>query len=338
VEYDYVSKILDPDNPIENDRYFVAICEIDRNDTTETIEVNGKKIAPGEPIDDIQSDEAIRKSNPILGTSEVGIESIKIEVAEALDKPEKMRDVLTKTFNFWVNQRDAGYMDMARWAICGVSDAEELPEVTGKYKFTPFGCLDLASTIDLCSAGFVFNLPDGMQYVKSHSFMPEEMIKKASDRDHVRYDLWVSQGWITATPGAEVDYHLVLEWILNQYKNNGWGKGEICFDKHLATWLTQELEKKGFVPVEIPQSYTGLSLATKEFRAKVYNRKIIHENDPVLNWTMGNAVIRCGPSENIMLDKSAARFRIDPVAAIVNGMVRAIANEIKSKGGRVFFG
>jgi phage terminase large subunit-like protein len=51
---------------------------------------------------------------------------------------------------------------------------------------------------------------------------------------------------------------------------------------------------------------------------------------------MGNAVIRCGPSENIMLDKSAARFRIDPVAAVVNAMTRSIANEKKVSGGRVF--
>ena len=97
------------------------------------------------------------------------------------------------------------------------------------------------------------------------------------------------------------------------------------------------MENRSFIPVEISQSYTGLSLATKEFRAKVYNNKIIYLKDPLLNWTMGNAIIRCGPSENIMIDKGAAKYRIDPVAALINAFVRAIANEkVQKKGGRVF--
>jgi phage terminase large subunit-like protein len=335
VEYDYVKKILDPDCPVENDRYFVAICEIDRNETTEAIEVNGKKIAPGEPVDDIGSDGAIIKSNPILINSETGMESIKIEVEEALDKPEKMRDVLTKTFNFWVNMRELGYMDMAKWAICGVSDCEELPDVTG-YKFVPFLGFDMSATTDLTSVGAVFNIDGDTAYIKSHSFMPENFVRTAEIRDNVPYSLWISQGWITATPGNEVDYHMILDWVKALFKKNMWGKGEACFDRMLATWLMQQLDDMGFTPVDIPQSYTGLSLATKQLRAKVYNKKIIHENNPVLNWAMGNAVIRCGPSENIMLDKSAARFRIDPVAAVVNAMTRSIANEKKVSGGRVF--
>ncbi len=331
IEYQYVNAIIDPDNPLENDRYFVAICELDKNDTTETIEVNGKLIEPGQPIDDLHSIEAIQKTNPILCTNEIGIESIKNELAEAEGKPEKMRDVLTKTFNFWIQQRDAGYMDMARWKGC--IHNYETPK--GKESMV-FGGVDLSSTIDLTSVGFIINIDNSNHIAISHSFMPADSIEKATKRDGVPYQQWVNDGWITATPGSEVDYHLVLKWILEQYKIHNWPKNEICFDKHLATWLEQELEQKNFTPVEIPQSYTGLSLATKEFRAKVYNKKIITEINPVLDWAMSNAVIRCGPSENIMLDKAAARFRIDPVAALLNAFVRAIANDKQRKGGRIF--
>lgn len=332
IEYQYVNAIIDPDNPIENDRYFVAICELDKNDTTETIEIDGRKIEPGQPIDDLHSIEAIQKTNPILATNEIGIESIRNELSEAEGKPEKMRDVLTKTFNFWIQQRDAGYMDLARWKAC--KDTQyKIP--IGK-KVSPFCGVDLSSTIDLTSVGFDFKLDDDYHLVTSHSFMPEDSVRRASERDNVPYYQWIDEGYITATPGSEVDYHLVIDWIINQYKKNGWSKGEVCFDKHLATWLKQELENRSYTPIEISQSYTGLSLATKEFRAKVYNRKIIHLDDPVLNWAMGNAVIRCGPSENIMIDKGAARFRIDPVAALINAFVRAIANEKVQKKGRVF--
>lgn len=332
VEYQYVCSILDPDNPIENDRYFVSICELDKNDTTETIEINGRKIEPGQPIDELKSIEAIQKTNPILSTCEIGLESIRNEIHESEGKPEKVRDLLTKTFNFWIQQREAGYMDLSRWKTC---INKEYPVPTGK-DHSPFCGIDLSSTIDLTSIAIIINL-DGYHFVLSHSFMPEETIVRACKRDNVPYTLWRDDGYITATPGGEVDYHFVIEYILNLYKKYDWKKGEICYDKHLATWLKQELENENFTPVEISQSYTGLSLATKELRAKVYNRKVIHLGDPVLSWAMGNAVVRSGPSDNIMLDKSAARFRIDPVAALINGFVRAIANErVQKKKGRVF--
>ena len=324
VEYDYISQILNPDIPIFNDRYFAIVCEAEKNESPEPIIVNGRKIPSGGLIDDIKSDEARLKSNPVIGTDPTAIESIKMEITEALDKPEKLRDVLTKTLNVWVNQRECGYMDMAKWAACGESDAKKLPDV---YGLTPFAGLDLSSVLDLTSCSFVFNLPDGQYYITSHSWIPEETIEKKRKTDKVPYDLWVSQGWITATEGAEVDYHAILEWLDEKYRVNKWRKGEICYDKALATWLTHELQERGYTPIEIAQSYTGLSLATKTLRTKTYNRKIIHANNPVLTWAMSNAITRSGPSENIMLDKSKAKQRIDPVAATINAFVRAMANE-----------
>lgn len=321
VEYDYISKILDPNNPIENDRYFAIVCEADKNDTSETIEINGQKISPGGLIDNITSLEAMIKSNPIIGTCAVGVESIKIEIAEALDKPEKMRDVLTKTLNVWVNQRNCGYMPMDKWAVCSMKDpidVKKMPVVAG---------FDLSATIDLTSIAFEIPLDDERYFVMSHSFMPEETIEAKRKTDKVPYDLWVSQGWITATPGAEVDYHLIIEYMEKKYEDMGWDRGEVCFDKALATWLTHELIEREFTAIEVPQSFMVLSSPTKDFRAKVYNKKIIHENNPVLTWAISNAVTRSGPSENIMLDKSRAKQRIDPIAAMINAHYRAMVKE-----------
>jgi phage terminase large subunit-like protein len=91
-----------------------------------------------------------------------------------------------------------------------------------------------------------------------------------------------------------------------------------------------------FTAIEISQSYMGLSIATKDFRSKVYNKKILHDGNPVLTWAIGNAVTRAGPSENIMLDKSKAKQRIDPIAALINAHVRAMVAP-ENKGGRVLF-
>lgn len=339
VEYEYVSKILNPNSEIINDRYFVAICEVDINDTSEVIEIDGRRIEPGQPIDVIGSKESIKKSNPILCNDGNAIKLIQEETREAIDKPELYQKVLTKTYNIWVNQKKAGYMDMVKWSLCNCKNEDALREkiyYSGKYK--PILGFDLSSTIDLTSEAIAFDLENDEILIMSHSFMPEDSIQRATDRDNVPYQLWVDQGYITATPGNDVDYHVVLDWNLKLFKKYNWKKGEACFDRALATWLEHELDKSGFIPIDIPQSYTGLSLATKTLRAKAYNRKIIHFNNPVLNWAMSNCIVRSGPSENIMLDKPASIYRIDPVASVINAMTRVIANEKpKHKGGRVIF-
>lgn len=334
VEYDLVKKLLNPDIPLELDSYFAMVNELDKNETSEIIVIGDRKIPPGELIDDIKDENIWQKANPIICSYPEGKDYLRKKLAEALEAPEKMRNFLTKHMNVWVNQRECGYMDMARWAVCGQSDIEKLPNT---YKEAPFGCFDMSATLDLTSSGFIFTLPGGAFYVKSHSFMPEETLEKKRKTDKVPYDLWVKQGWITLTPGAEVDYHFVLEWFIEQYEKNKWYRGEVCFDRALATWLEHELQEEGFTPIDIPQSFTGLSLSTKTFRTKVYNRKIIHDNNPVLTWAISNAVTRSGPSENLMLDKSKAKQRIDPIACLINGFVRAMANEQKETGGRVFF-
>ena len=338
IEYDYVSRLLNPENPLENERYFAVVSEIDKNETPDTITINGKRIEPGQAIDDIDTMEAIQKSNPVLYNSPQSVELIKEEVKEAKDKPELMRKVLTKTFNMWVNRKEAGYMDMAKWSACGSDDKKLHDRIYFESNFSPFTGVDLSITTDLTSVGFVFNIENNIHYITQHSFMPENRIALLSDRDNVPYQLWVDQGYITAVPGSNIEYNFVLDYIELQYNMHKWKKGLICFDRHYAAWLKMELDKLHYIPIDIPQSYTGLSLATKTLRAKVYDKKIIHENDPVLNWAMGNCIVRMGPSENIMLDKSAAKYRIDPVAAIINAMNRAIATDNpKPKVGRVIF-
>jgi phage terminase large subunit-like protein len=324
VEYDLVTKILDPNIPVNLESYFVMINELEKNNTDQPIEIDGRKIPPGELIDDIRNEEVWVKANPIICSYDVGCDYLRKKLKEAIEAPEKMRNFLTKHMNVWVNQRECGYLQMDKWAAC---KADKKVEIEGK---TVFSGLDLSATIDLTSIGFEIPLPEDYYYVLSHSFMPEETFEIRRKKDKVPYDLWVSGGWITLTSGAEVDYHIIFEYLKKIYEKNNWIKGEICFDRALATWLTQELGQEGFTPIDIPQSYTGLSAATKDFRGKVYQRKIIHDGNPVLSWSMSNAVTRSGPSENIMLDKARARQRIDPSAALINAHVRAMIKGISA--------
>jgi phage terminase large subunit-like protein len=101
---------------------------------------------------------------------------------------------------------------------------------------------------------------------------------------------------------------------------------EVCADPWNATQFMQDLEAKGFTMVEIRQGIATLGAPTKDFREKVYPGRVKHNNNPVLTWAIGNAVTRQDANENIMLDKSKAGDRIDPIASLLNAHVRAMLN------------
>jgi phage terminase large subunit-like protein len=298
VEYKYVSQILDPNNPVENDEYFVMINELDKDD-------------------DIKDERNWEKANPILCSYEEGKNYLRSQLKAALDVPEKMRNFLTKHMNVWVDQKENGYMSMSKWAECGT---DELPDLRGKECFVG---VDLSSKIDLTSVSFVFPI-DNKYVVLSHSFMPEETLAEKRKTDKVPYDLWVKKGWITTTPGAVVDYDFVKEYIIKQEKENDWVIKEIDYDPYNATQFAQSMVNEGYEVVEIRQGFKTLGEATKNFREKVYKKEVIHNNNPVLTWSIGNAVTRQDSNENIMLDKSKSSHRIDPIAATINAHARAM--------------
>lgn len=304
-EYQYVSKLLDPNSPVENERYFAMVNELDKDEE-------------GNLIDDIRDEKAWLKANPIAASYPEGIENIRAKLQEALEKPDKMDDFLTKNMNIWINKRAQGYISSDRWAVCGM---ENLPDINGLDAYVG---VDLSATTDLTSVSIEIPLSDGRFVVLSHSFIPEEKLDERVKTDKMPFDQWARQGWITTTPGAVVDYTFVREYIKAIAETHGVSVKEICYDKYNARHLMQELEADGFVTVEIPQGIRYLSEPTKNFRTKVFEKKIIHNNNPVLSWAVGNAVTRKDAQENIMLDKSKSTDRIDPLAALINAHARAM--------------
>ncbi|MEH7771267.1 terminase large subunit [Bacillus velezensis] len=305
VEYDYVSRILDPNKVEQNEKYFVMINELDKDD-------------------DIKDERNWIKANPIVAANEHGLNYLRGELEVALAVPEKMRNFMTKNMNIWVNMRENGYMDMQAWADCG---SDEFPELKNRECYVG---IDLSKTIDLTAASFIFPLDDGSFAVDSHGFMPEDTFHERMNTDKIPYDVWEKKNWLTTTDGAVVDYDYIRAYIKKMEKEHGWHIKEIGYDPYNATQFAQQMEADGYVMVEIRQGVATLSEPTKDFRAKVKSKKIIHPKNDLLTWAMGNAVTKVDAQENIMLDKSKSTQRIDPAAALVNAYVRAsqINNEV----------
>ncbi len=302
-EYQYCSKLLAPSVDVYNDAYFADICEIDEDD-------------------DISKEDTWKKANPIRMTYPEGIRKIKDEYEIAIDVPEKMTAFLTKCLNKWVQQKEFGYIDMAKWKKCEVS---KIPyDLKGKAVFVGF---DMSAKIDLTSVAFIIPVQSGekdkngnniVKYVCfSHSFIPNR--KKLRERirvDKMPYDAWERNGYVTVTDTEIVDQQAVINYVIDMCNKNEWIIDTLCFDPANASKIMMDLSNEGYTVEEVFQSHKSLNECTAGFREQVYCGNIIYLPNPLLNYAMSNAVIKTN-NGLIKIDKDAAVKRIDPVDALL---------------------
>ena len=304
-EYDYCSKVLDSNIDVENDTYLIDIMEID-------------------PGDDIGDEENWKKSNPIRMSYPAGREKIRGDYEIAKVIPEKMTAFLTKMLNMWVQQKENGYMNMGKWKKCEV---KKLPiDIKGRPVYVGF---DMSAKIDLTSVAFVIPYRNGKMdqtgreiteyIVLSHSFIPnQEKLMERVFKDKVPYDAWERQGFITITNSEIVDQNVVMDYVLNFCKENELDIQTLCFDPANASKLMIDLSDEGYIVEEVYQSHKSLNEATQGFREEVFMGTVCYLYNPVLNYSMSNAVIKKN-NGLIKIDKDATTKRIDPVDATLCG-------------------
>lgn len=311
-EYDYCSQILNPSCDVENDEYFVDICEADEGDN-------------------ISNESTWIKANPIRMSYPEGIEKIRGDYEVAKNIPEKMVAFKTKCLNMWVMAKDNGYMDMAKWKACEVS---ELPiTIIGLPVYVGF---DMSAKIDLTSVAFVLPVKIGgiVKYICfSHSFIPNyDKLKEHIIVDKVPYDSWVEQGFLTVTNSEIVDQQQVIDYVLKTCEEYNWRIEKLCFDPNNAAKMEMDLSNEGYAVEEVYQSHKHLNEATQGFREQVYEGNIIYLPNPLLNFAMSNAVIKSNDGY-IKIDKDAARKRIDPVDAMLCAFKLAMYHDFEDYRG-----
>lgn len=252
-EYAYCSDLLNPDVDLDNDEYFVDICEADEGD-------------------DKGSLETWKKANPIRAYYQEGINKLASDYEVAKMIPEKMIAFMTKCLNIWVQATENGYMDIAKWKACEV---KKLPfEISNKDVFVGF---DMSAKIDLTSVGFVIPAKDENGVTKyivfSHSFVPNvEKLREREIVDKMPYLSWAKQGYITITNSQVVDQGVVWEYVTKFCIDNQLNIDTLCFDPANSSKMMMDLSNQGHKCVEVYQSHKSLNESTAGFREQVYEK------------------------------------------------------------------
>lgn len=305
-EYSYCKQILAGSVP--NERYFVMIRELDKND-------------------DEHDPSVWIKANPLRASTKAGLQKIKEQHDEAFGSHDtaKIRTFRVKNLNIWVNSTEDSYIGdyILKWDDPKINiGREKFLELT-KGKLTIVG-LDLSKKIDLTADGFIFVLDDGRVALTARGFLPEEAVTRHEKTDKIPYRDWARDGWLIVTEGDVTDFRKVEAHIHDCELDNSWQVHEIAYDPYQATYLANEMQDDGYTMVEVRQTMPNLSEPTKLFREMVASGKLVHDGSPLLRWCIANAVQIVDSKENIMISKRKAvdTKRVDLLAAIITALVR----------------
>ena len=289
--------------------------------------------------DDIYNEANWAKANPSLGTT-IQIESVREAAEKAKVKPAEERLFRWLRLNQWILTK------LTTWQPVSLFDSTvgewSRDELLGKDCYLG---LDLSTTTDLSALAVIFP-PQGMQYdwrVFWKAWIPEVNMQERVRKDHVPYDVWARDGWITVTQGDVVDYTRIRDDVLEIKKFHN--VIELDADRAFASMLLQELETAGLTCVDVPQTFVSLTDPLNQTEILLKGKKEVgemkpvsgtlltgrmtHEPNPAARWCFGNTSIATNGQGFIKYvkehrGKSVVRTkRIDLVASWVTGMARA---------------
>lgn len=291
---DYAIKVLT--GVVDDDSFFSTIYTLDEGD-------------------DWQDSNNWIKSNPNLGVS-VGLDYLKEQARQAAVMPTAKTNFLTKHLNIWVTG-DSLWCNVEKWLECAGEYKQDEIEPVEVY----LG-IDLASVSDIASIGGVAIMPDGSWLTFGRHYLPEDAIYNNMRKTAVPFIKWADDGWLTLTSGNVIDYN----WIKADVQTfiERFNVKEIAFDRWNSSQLVNDLMEMGAPMVAFGQGYASMNAPMKELERRYLGSHIQHPNDPVLNWAMSNLVADQDPAGNIKPAKNKSSEKIDPAAALIMAVGRAM--------------
>lgn len=297
--HEYATKILN--GQIEDETFLPIIYKADEED-------------------DWTLEETWKKANPNYGIS-IMPEYIRAECKKAQQIPAYENTFRRLHLNQWTSQ-DTRLIPMDKWNACYYGAVDPVALETRPC----FGGLDLSSSIDITAFVLLFPPVPGEDYytILPHFWIPSENLEERNKRDGVRYDLWAKQGLLTILPGNAIEDDFIIKHIKEakrRYKIRTVG-----FDRFGSKNIVQKLMQASLDVAEIGQGFVSMSAPTKEMLAWIYNRKLNHGKNPILDWMADNMVAKMDPAGNLKPDKSKSTKRIDGMVALIMAIDQAMRN------------
>lgn len=299
-------------------------------------------IYEAEPGDDPDDEATWFKANPSLGrdaTAPLKLSSFRSDHQEAKQNQPLWEAWKQLRLNVWRSSTQA-WIDTTLWDAGAMVrrkrrkriDCWEPYDASDLRDWECWGGLDLALTTDL--SAFVLVFPDDLDATTdtvvyrtlARFWLPEETAKKFADR--VPYMQWAREGWITLTPGSEVEFDAILEGIAAA--NAEHSIHSVAYDPMFASYLTQRMESEyGVTRVEFQQSRKNYTEPCNLYERLIRQGRLRHHGNPILTWCLGNTSASADDEGRMrpIRPKRGDHRRIDGTAATLMGLALALRHQ-----------
>ena len=247
------------------------------------------------------------KSNPNLGVS-LFPNYLEDQVNDAKNRPEAVRNVMTKNVNLWVDAEKTWILDDAWMKCVGTTEIEDLRGCEC------WGGLDLSNVSDITAFVLIFHENDKFQLLPFF-WIPEEKMLEKIRKENINYDLWVKAGFVKVTSGNVLDYEFVKADILQIVEI--YDLQSSAYDRWNSSQTIIDLQNEGMECNPFGQGYGSMSAPSKEFEKLVLSEKIEHFGNPVLRWMLSSTLIKTDPAGNIKPNKEKSVQKIDGIVASI---------------------
>lgn len=265
--------------------------------------------------DDWTAETALLKANPNYGVS-VFREFLIAEQAAAIKIARKQGVFKTKHLCVWVGA-NAAFFNLQKWN--DLADASLKPEqFIGEPSVVS---VDLASKRDIlaCLVAFRRIIGGKHHYFLFGKFYLPEAEAMLPEKQH--YQGWVRDGYLQTTPGAVIDFDLVMQETADAVRTSK--AREFAYDPFNADQFAQGIAKATrAVPVEIRQNVMNLSAPMKELDSLIMDGRVHHDGNPVLAWMIGNVTAHEDANENVFPRKDDPTNKIDGATAAIMCVAR----------------
>ena len=289
------------DGALEADRNFAIIYTLDN-------------------IEEVDDPSTWVKANPCYGIS-LSEEWLVDQYDKMKREPSKIANIMTKSFNVWMDAPTVWIPDAA-WS--GIESVVPMEQLAGQ---KCVGALDLAAVNDYCALSLKFNVNGRHQFLWRF-YIPEDKYRNRAEmqRENANIDEWVRQGYIVVTPGNVTDYDYIIRDIAElgeQYEITA-----MAYDPWNSSSIVPKLVELGVNMQPFTQTISNYAMPTKEFERIVGLGIVDHYDNPVARWMLSNVVIREDVNGNRRPDKKKSSEKIDGIVAAIMALGQSMSDKV----------
>lgn len=258
------------------------------------------------------------KANPNLGFS-ITRRALESVIDSVRAQPSKRRSFLPKRCSIFYANNDNSYVDTLDVSDCTPSDKLILENYLGEDVWLGF---DGSQKLDLTSISLVFKSKDSTKKydVFTRSFIPKNTVRNLPAKYRQMY-LEMSEGEeLTILEGSMINQRTILTFIKDL--NDKFNIKKFSYDTAGVHSLIEDLTSECFRrPKEqmqiVPQTLPHINTPARDLQALITTNEI-RFSDPVLNWTLSNAITaHSGDGKLMRVEKLNTQDKIDPVIATI---------------------